>query len=32
MEKGEILRFVKYDVLTLDEIDAMRSTKNASCC
>lgn len=29
-EEGEILRFLQYDVLILDEIDAIRSTGNAS--
>ncbi len=29
-EEGEILRFVQYDLLILDEIDAIRSTGNAS--
>lgn len=29
-EEGEILRFVQYDVLILDEIDAIRSTENAN--
>lgn len=29
-EEGEILRFVQYDVLILDEVDAIRSTENAS--
>lgn len=29
-EEGEILRFVQYDVLILDEIDAVRSTENSS--
>lgn len=29
-EEGEILRFVQYDVLILDEIDAIRATDNAA--
>ncbi|WP_338762061.1 ATP-binding protein [Massilia sp. METH4] len=29
-EEGEILRFVQYDVLILDEIDAIRATGNAA--
>lgn len=29
-EEGEILRFLQYDVLILDEIDAIRATGNAS--
>jgi len=29
-EEGEILRFAQYDVLILDEIDAIRATENAN--
>lgn len=29
-EEGEIMRFAQYDVLILDEVDAIRSTENAN--